>query len=1001
MSPLPSASEPSATAPAPSCCRRRVKLLGGVLGLLGVLLLFAPQLVGWSPLRHELPRYRMAGFSGAIRVGKLSLAWWRPVVIEEVEFDAPDGKPFLTVGRITEPRPLAMLVLHPGEPSQVVIERPVVTLRLRADGSNVEDALLPVLAQRKRRPPKERSAQVIDGQFQVIDEETGRTVRWTDLAIQVDQSSDGQTPNTLALSTRLEGAPQADPLKLDLTWTGGDASGAKPPQSQEVTLTTGNLPLDCLAPLLGRIAPDMELSGTTTGRCTLHMANPSAEREAFTLRVEADMRAQQVRATSPSRLGSDVLALNELAVAANFSCADAVCDVERLTVTSDVGQISAAGKFPLPSLNGEGLAAPPLRLGDESFEATGELDLVRLTQLLPATLRLRDKFELTQGKVQLEASSRAGETPPRWKGRLETTVLAGEVEGEKFSWNEPLAITLDAYREEDRWEIERLTCQSEFVELAGSGNTHGLKLTGGADLDQVAARLGQFIDLRDRQLQGKVRVTADWKLPAQGEWELATQVEVDNFLLRQQVTTYVKRRRGEVEEVEAAPPPEAAPRPAPGTRVDPRTRRAMAKAERQSRRQARQQEREVRRKEAEIVLVPVQEWKTLWSDERLTLETLARLDRQTDRVDLSRLEVQTSGLHLAALGTLEQVSKRAVIDLHGEVDYDVEPLLDRMRDTIGEQIRISGQEHRRFSLVGPLRGAPAVPGAEARAPLVPLELRGEAGAGWHQGNLYGLEVGPANFDWRLDQGVLAMAPAEIPLSGGRLRLAPRVQLSQRPATLILPAGNVIDDVQLSQELCQSWLRFVAPILSEATRVEGRFSLDLEESALPLPDPASGQFGGRLHIPAAQVLPGPLFDDVGQIIATVESAVLLGGTLTNLTGLDKPLVLLEDQRVEFTLRDRRWHHTPLEFRVRNVVVRTSGSVGVDESLELVAEIVFPSEWARRVGFLSRLEGEPLQIPIGGTLRQPQVDASGIRQSFEQLGTDALDGLLQGGLRRLFE
>ena len=53
--------------------------------------------------------------------------------------------------------------------------------------------------------------------------------------------------------------------------------------------------------------------------------------------------------------------------------------------------------------------------------------------------------------------------------------------------------------------------------------------------------------------------------------------------------------------------------------------RADRKAERQTQREVRRRDREVRKQANEIVLVPVQEWQTLWSEPHLALTGRSRV----------------------------------------------------------------------------------------------------------------------------------------------------------------------------------------------------------------------------------------------------------------------------------------------------------------------------------------------------------------------------------------
>src|SRR5579864_5076650 len=78
------------------------RVLGAILLVVATLVAFAPQLIAWSPLRHELPRLRLPGFKEKIRVGAASLSWWGPNELHDIELYAPDGKPFIRIKRASE-----------------------------------------------------------------------------------------------------------------------------------------------------------------------------------------------------------------------------------------------------------------------------------------------------------------------------------------------------------------------------------------------------------------------------------------------------------------------------------------------------------------------------------------------------------------------------------------------------------------------------------------------------------------------------------------------------------------------------------------------------------------------------------------------------------------------------------------------------------------------------------------------------------------------------------
>ena len=105
---------------------------------------------------------------------------------------------------------------------------------------------------------------------------------------------------------------------------------------------------------------------------------------------------------------------------------------------------------------------------------------------------------------------------------------------------------------------------------------------------------------------------------------------------------------------------------------------------------------------------------------------------------------------------------------------------------------------------------------------------------------------------------------------------------------------------------------------------------------------------------------------------------------------------------------RVEHQNFEIEVGDVVVRTSGSVGLDQTLDLVAEIPIREKWVQRDQVLRGLAGQTLKVPIRGTVQNPKLDAKAIAQLSKQmlqgaaggLLNDAIDRGLQKGLEELF-
>ena len=979
----------------------RRRLLAIVTLTVLLLLAFAPQIVAWSALRHHLPRLRIRGFEEEIRVGSASLSWWGPIELKDVELDSPDSKPCVTVKRITEDRGVWALLFHPGEPLHVRIEQPRITVLLRPGGSNLEDAFAPVLAHpRPWRPNRERSFEVTDGSLEITDTTTGRTAQWTSIALNARTGPGMTVPARVEVTAKSGKDPRESSLHLVFNQPQSGVESTTPQGSWDAKLEMTDFPMAALGPLPGRWQSnsDLNLSGSMTAEVQCRSDGAAAGAALRISQAEWKMTTTDVEIAWPSRVGPDRPKLGAVRFEGKVSAGKGECRIEQASLVTDICQLHGSGVFPIQESGAVAAGEPDARLShDPEFRLEGELDLVGLVRLLPATLALRDGARLTEGKVVVHAESLMHDGHSGWAGSLEMSRLAAQAGDDVIAWDEPLAIRFRAHREDDRIEFDELEGGSDFVNLTGRGNSRSAHLEAGCDLDRLAARLRQFFKTDSFEMHGTAKAAIDLESESDHTTAFKATGDVENLLLRRLVATTVQRRRGDVQPIEVEAPPDPLPPPQPAGPFDRRAMRQQRRAERDAQRDFRRRENEARKAADGMIAVPVEEWSTLWTEPRLAVSGAGRIVPEDRRVELSEARLDSGGIRLTAHGSASDLLSRCQVDLDGQAECDTERIVERLRDMVGPHLHISGHESRRFGIHGPLRmsGTPA----ESR-PVVPPELAASGAMAWKDANLFGLEAGPAEIDLSLAKGVLAMRPLELAVSGGKVTLAPRILLNDRPAMLAVPAGPVIENVELTDEVCNSWMQYIAPVMAQATRARGRFSLDLDETQVTLADAASGEASGRLRIDTGQLLPGPLFEElsemIGQLISTFDR-----NPPRDLLGIDRPIVELDRQVVEFQLQGRRVFHSPVEFKIRNLLVRTHGSVGIDQTLDVLAEISFSDEFVSRARFLSPLKGRTLELPIQGTLRKPRIDRGAIAQILRQFGQNTIEGLINNGIQKFID
>ena len=385
-------------------------------------------------------------------------------------------------------------------------------------------------------------------------------------------------------------------------------------------------------------------------------------------------------------------------------------------------------------------------------------------------------------------------------------------------------------------------------------------------------------------------------------------------------------------------------------------------------------------------------WDPLWQDEVVTLAGKASYDNQSGRLDLSGFQVGTDGMRLTMDGTLQDLAQRVDTQLQGQLQYDWQQLTSRLRGTWAQQIRIVGKDERPFQLVGPLGLAGTSP-----------DVNASAGMGWQQAQVFGFTLGNGELAAKYQAGKLVVQPIDCEVNEGRLKVAPELQWLPEPSVLRVPGGQIIQNVRISPEMCHVWMKYMAPMIADATRVDGRFSLALTGAQVPLGNPKMLTAGGVLQIHDAQIEPGPIAQQYLGLAQQITS--LLGREqAANLLNPNEAWLKMKQQQIQFEVVDGRVHHRGLIMEIKDIPIQTTGWVAMDQTMEVVAEITVDQNLAQKRPVLANVVGQTLRIPVRGTLTRPQLDPLAVAQLSQQLlgGTarNLLEGELQKQLKNLF-
>ena len=346
----------------------------------------------------------------------------------------------------------------------------------------------------------------------------------------------------------------------------------------------------------------------------------------------------------------------------------------------------------------------------------------------------------------------------------------------------------------------------------------------------------------------------------------------------------------------------------------------------------------------------------------VTAEGRVDVEKQVVHVMAAKLNSATLGVETTA--DYDFAVEQPKLVAAGHLTYDLGRISQATTTLWGSPAYFAGSGTRPFSY---------------RGPLDPASALAHASAAWEMAGVSTFTVGPGELKTTLADGVLHVEPMSLDFSGGRLNLAAKLHLATDPMRVDLPPGTLAQQVQITQEMCSSWLQYIAPVVADAAWAKGSFSIELDGGQIPLDDYTKADVGGRMIVHAIEVGPGPMIQ---------EFATLLG--------YSSPGKLKQASVVPFRVVGGRVYHENLELQFPELTIRTHGSVGFDQSVALMAEMPVPPKWigSNRIG--TALQNQTIRLPVAGTLSSPKIDQRVLQQVSAQFIQRGVQNLLQDQL-----
>lgn len=541
-SPETNGAPPKSESKPPRRRRRWWIALGFPLLVLALLVWFAPAIVARTDLRHRILPMLVPDYPAEIRTGGADLGWLSPVVLRDVTFAGTGGEPLLEVESIETSLTLWELATHSGDVGRLRFVTPVIHVRARSDGSNVEDVVAAYLENTADAASAAgrlgATVEIVTGRIELSSDANARIGIVGIETLELVRPLDPATGTVLHAEGRVDDGERTGSFGLHVELrdeeTGlADLSGR---------LVAKDAPLEAFGPLLARWSPGTEVSGRlhadirylldplpeTTGESSDGTATTPQPRS---VRARVRTMVTHLDARLPGVIADERLMLERVTLRGDAKATIEHVDLHELELVSDVGRVAFDGRLPFdaeaPATVRDWLEA----ITNSEHELVATVDLERLVTVLPRTTRVRDDLKLHSGTIRLDSSTALHEGRPAWTVHGRVSDLAGTVDRRDVRWDEPLYVEMFVPVTDRGPEIERLSARADFAELTGRRVGRGVRLNVDCDLDRLERELARFVDLGDVELAGRITGAGTVTEADADRWTADLDLRVERFVL--------------------------------------------------------------------------------------------------------------------------------------------------------------------------------------------------------------------------------------------------------------------------------------------------------------------------------------------------------------------------------------------------------------------------------------------------------------------------------------
>ncbi len=518
--------------PKPSRLRKFVRFVFVTSVLVVAFAFVAPMIIAKTELRQHILPTIFPDYSGNFDTGGASLSWFAPVVLNDVTGYDTAGQPLLKVPQVESGKKLWELALDASRLGRWTLTRPHIDVRLRKDGSNLEDTLTKMITAESSGALMSFEVSVAEGTMKITDEANSESVLLSELAVDFVQPYALTDPLVANVAAKL-GTPDtpgvAGKFETELTWTLPTEEETLGIGKGQLVLKTQDLRLDTLTKPLRGLLDKSQLGGVLVSDIALSWQEGNGE---LHLKTNGRLTATQLALGIPDLFGEEQLRAEFFATETDLELNAGQLAIAKFAMNSDAAKLDVHGGVDLNRI-GEWTDLDKLTatLNESNLAMSANIDLARLAKMLPQTVRLREGLEITEGTLSASLQPQDQDGVRLWNASVGTSRLVGNADGQEIAWEHPLTVEATARITPDGPQIDKILCESDFLQLRAQGHIDDATLEADCDLNRLTTEAGRFVDLGGLELSGQLSSRFTCRKLGHTGWKTAATATANDFAL--------------------------------------------------------------------------------------------------------------------------------------------------------------------------------------------------------------------------------------------------------------------------------------------------------------------------------------------------------------------------------------------------------------------------------------------------------------------------------------